>query len=88
MAAISGYDQALLEDPDSNQIQEALMVFDSICNSGYFVRTSIILFLNKVSLGICDFPSGFNCLKNRIDVVLRVIVFRSICSKNEYWFRH
>lgn len=59
LAAISGYDQALLEDPDSNQIQEALMVFDSICNSGYFIRTSIILFLNKVSLG-CSMPWNFS----------------------------
>ncbi|GAA6060353.1 hypothetical protein JCM10212_004537 [Sporobolomyces blumeae] len=47
LAAISGYDQVLLEDPDSNQMQEALMLFDSICNSQWFVRTSIILFLNK-----------------------------------------
>lgn len=31
-----------------NQMQEALMLFDSICNSHWFVRTSIILFLNKV----------------------------------------
>lgn len=32
-----------------NQMQEALMLFDSICNSQWFVKTSIILFLNKVS---------------------------------------
>ena len=29
-------------------MQEALVLFDSICNSRWFVRTSIILFLNKV----------------------------------------
>ncbi|KAM0746666.1 putative Gpa2-guanine nucleotide-binding protein alpha-2 subunit [Meredithblackwellia eburnea MCA 4105] len=50
LAAISGYDQALIEDPDSNQMQEALMLFDSICNSQWFVKTSIILFLNKVDI--------------------------------------
>lgn len=50
LAAISGYDQALLEDRDSNQMQEALMLFDSICNSQWFVRTSVILFLNKVDV--------------------------------------
>jgi len=50
LAAISGYDQCLLEDKDSNQMQEALMLFDSICNSQWFVKTSIILFLNKVDI--------------------------------------
>ena len=29
-------------------MQEALTLFDSICNSRWFVRTSIILFLNKI----------------------------------------
>ena len=43
LAAISGYDQGLIEDRDSNQMQEALMLFDSICNSTWFVRTSMIL---------------------------------------------
>lgn len=31
-------------------MQEALMLFDSICNSQWFTRTSIILFLNKDDL--------------------------------------
>lgn len=50
LAAISGYDQGLIEDRDSNQMQEALMLFDSICNSTWFVRTSMILFLNKMDI--------------------------------------
>ena len=29
---------------------EALTLFDSICNSRWFVNTSLILFLNKVDL--------------------------------------
>lgn len=47
LVAVSGYDECLVEDKDSNQMQEALMLFDSICNSQWFTRTSIILFLNK-----------------------------------------
>lgn len=43
----AGYPDSIL--PVQNQMQEALMLFDSICNSQWFVRTSIILFLNKVS---------------------------------------
>ncbi|CCX07719.1 guanine nucleotide binding protein, alpha subunit [Pyronema domesticum] len=50
LVAISGYDQCLVEDKDANQMQEALMLFESICNSQWFVKTSIILFLNKIDL--------------------------------------
>ena len=35
---------------EQNQMQEALMLFESICNSQWFLRTSIILFLNKIDL--------------------------------------
>ena len=31
-------------------MQEALTLFDSICNSRWFVKTSIILFLNKMDI--------------------------------------
>ncbi|GAB5588845.1 hypothetical protein Unana1_03745 [Umbelopsis nana] len=48
--AISGYDACLVEDKDSNQMHEALMLFDSICNSQWFRRTSMILFLNKIDV--------------------------------------
>ncbi|KAI9493133.1 guanine nucleotide binding protein, alpha subunit [Zychaea mexicana] len=50
VVAISGYDCCLVEDRDSNQMYEALMLFDSICNSKWFVNTSMILFLNKVDV--------------------------------------
>ncbi|RHZ59659.1 hypothetical protein Glove_362g28 [Diversispora epigaea] len=50
LVAISGYDQCLVEDRDANQMQEALMLFDSICNSQWFVNTSMILFLNKIDI--------------------------------------
>jgi len=50
LVAISEYDQMLYEDESINRMQEALALFDSICNSRWFVRTSIILFLNKIDL--------------------------------------
>ncbi|KAI9228044.1 MAG: putative Gpa2-guanine nucleotide-binding protein alpha-2 subunit [Piptocephalis tieghemiana] len=50
LVAISGYDQVLVEDHDTNQMHEALMLFDSICNSQWFLNTSVILFLNKLDL--------------------------------------
>lgn len=48
LVAISEYDQLLMEDETVNRMQEALTLFDSICNSRWFVKTSIILFLNKI----------------------------------------
>ncbi|KAF9409061.1 guanine nucleotide-binding protein subunit alpha [Podila epigama] len=48
LVAISEYDQLLLEDETVNRMQEALTLFDSICNSKWFVKTSIILFMNKI----------------------------------------
>lgn len=50
IVALSGYDACMVEDRRLNQMEEALMLFKSICNSKWFVRTSMILFLNKVDL--------------------------------------
>ncbi|KAJ6522081.1 G protein alpha-subunit [Mycena vulgaris] len=45
-ADLTEYDHMLYEDESVNRLQEALTLFDSICNSQWFVKTSIILFLN------------------------------------------
>ncbi|KAI9021026.1 G protein alpha subunit [Phycomyces nitens] len=50
LVAISEYDQVLLEDETVNRMQEALTLFESICNSRWFSKTSTILFLNKTDL--------------------------------------
>ncbi|ETO06615.1 G Protein, Alpha subunit family member (gpa-3) [Reticulomyxa filosa] len=57
VAAISEYDQVsyvfqkvLFEDEVTNRVVEAIHLFDDICNSSWFVKTSIILFLNKRDL--------------------------------------
>ncbi|OBZ87033.1 Guanine nucleotide-binding protein subunit alpha, partial [Choanephora cucurbitarum] len=50
LVAISEYDQVLIEDETVNRMQEALTLFDSICNSRWFIKTSIILFLNKIDI--------------------------------------
>lgn len=49
-AALSAYDLVLIEDETTNRMQESLQLFDSICNTKWFVKTSIILFLNKKDL--------------------------------------
>ncbi|CAI5450043.1 unnamed protein product [Caenorhabditis angaria] len=50
IAAISEYDQVLFEDETTNRMIESMRLFESICNSRWFINTSMILFLNKKDL--------------------------------------
>lgn len=50
LASLSGYDQALIEDVNANQMHEALMLFESLINGDWFKDKPIILFLNKYDL--------------------------------------
>ncbi|RCK57779.1 Guanine nucleotide-binding protein alpha-3 subunit [Candida viswanathii] len=47
---LSEYDQVLLEENGQNRLQESLLLFESICNSRWFARTSVVLFLNKIDV--------------------------------------
>ncbi|KAJ7712160.1 guanine nucleotide binding protein, alpha subunit [Mycena olivaceomarginata] len=44
----SEYDQVLLEEKE--RMRESLVLFESVVNSRWFLRTSIILFLNKIDV--------------------------------------
>lgn len=48
--ALSEYDQVLLEESGQNRMAESLVLFESVVNSRWFSRTSIILFLNKIDI--------------------------------------
>ncbi|GFZ46941.1 Guanine nucleotide-binding protein subunit alpha [Saitozyma sp. JCM 24511] len=48
--ALSEYDQVLLEENGQNRMQESLVLFESVINSRWFLRTSVILFLNKIDV--------------------------------------
>jgi len=50
IAAISEYDQVLREDETTNRIQEAMNLFQEIANCDCFIKTPIMLFLNKNDL--------------------------------------
>jgi len=50
LAALSAYDQRLYEDDNMNRMMEALDLFKQICNSRWFKKTVMILFLNKKDL--------------------------------------
>ncbi|ORE06055.1 heterotrimeric G-protein alpha subunit, GPA3-like protein [Rhizopus microsporus var. microsporus] len=48
--SLSEYDQVLLEESRQNRMLESLVLFESVVNSRWFVRTSIILFMNKIDI--------------------------------------
>lgn len=47
IVAISEYDQMLYEDENTNRIEEASTLWDSVANSRWFAQSSLVLFLNK-----------------------------------------
>ncbi|KIK53956.1 hypothetical protein GYMLUDRAFT_88288 [Collybiopsis luxurians FD-317 M1] len=65
---ISEYDQILYEDESissltsvdfrQNCLQEALILFDQLCNSKWFANTSIILFLNGIEIFAEKLPNS------------------------------
>jgi len=64
VAAISEYNQFLYEDQGTNRMDEALELFAEICNSKWFNKSSMILFLNKKDLlweKMCKFPIQGAC---------------------------
>uniref|UniRef100_A0A0N4ZK77 Guanine nucleotide-binding protein alpha-3 subunit n=1 Tax=Parastrongyloides trichosuri TaxID=131310 RepID=A0A0N4ZK77_PARTI len=50
VTAVSEYDEVLFEDETTNRMTESMRLFESICNSRWFISTSMILFLNKKDL--------------------------------------
>jgi GTPase SAR1 family protein len=50
VAALSEYDQVLFEDATTNRMTEAVQLFADICNNKYFLKSSLILFMNKRDL--------------------------------------
>ncbi|KAH6897864.1 heterotrimeric G-protein alpha subunit, GPA3-like protein [Coprinopsis sp. MPI-PUGE-AT-0042] len=46
--ALSEYDQVLFEEKTRNRLAQSLILFESVINSRWFMRTSIFLFLSKI----------------------------------------
>jgi GTPase SAR1 family protein len=47
IGVLSEYDLVLIEDDTTNRMVETLTLFEEICNSPFFVKTAMILMLNK-----------------------------------------
>lgn len=50
VVAINEYNQQMWECSTKNRMHDSLELFDSVCNSPYFEKTSMILFFNKTDL--------------------------------------
>ncbi|XP_051570443.1 guanine nucleotide-binding protein G(o) subunit alpha-like isoform X1 [Myxocyprinus asiaticus] len=50
MVALSGYDQIIAENHSTTSLHESMEFFSSICNSTFFKRASLVLFMNKIDL--------------------------------------
>lgn len=50
VVAVSDYDQFLVEDPTCSRMDEALLLFEQVCNLKEFASVPILLFLNKIDL--------------------------------------
>jgi len=74
VGVLSEYDQVLYEDATVNRMVETLVLFEDACNSHWFKKTAIILFLNKrdlfedkitrVPLTACPVFAGYNGPQN------------------------
>ncbi|TFK67544.1 G-protein alpha subunit [Pluteus cervinus] len=54
--ALSEYNQVLLEDQSQNRMRESLSLFEAVINSRWFLRTGVILFLNKIDVFKAKLP--------------------------------
>ncbi|ANZ76541.1 BA75_03732T0 [Komagataella pastoris] len=56
--SLSEYDQTLSENDEQNRLTESLVLFDSVVNSRWFTRSSILLCLNKIDILIDKLPAS------------------------------
>lgn len=71
--AMSEYDQTLYEDESHNRMHESLILFQTISNSDWLNKTSMILFLNKKDL-----------FAEKIKTSPLTIAFPEYTGENEY----
>ncbi|KAK0040125.1 guanine nucleotide-binding protein G(o) subunit alpha [Biomphalaria pfeifferi] len=50
VVAISAYDMCLIDEPSLNRLEESLKMFSQISNNRFFIKSTMILFLNKLDL--------------------------------------
>eukprot|EP00808_Paulinella_micropora_P016150 g1511.t1 len=73
VTAINEYDQVLYEDGATNRLHESLDLFQEICNSRWFKKAAMIVFLNKSDL-----------FKEKIEKVDMNVCFDSYTGGKDY----
>ncbi|KAJ6543066.1 guanine nucleotide binding protein, alpha subunit [Mycena capillaripes] len=48
--SLTGYSRFLIEDPSRNEMQDSMLIWESICNAGWFRGTPIMLCFTKNDL--------------------------------------
>jgi len=94
---LSAYDLKLYEDDETNRVEEALNLFDELCNSRWFRKTQIFVLLNKsdqlaekirkVPLSVC-FPDygGKNTFEDAVDYIRLQLEARMHDHKQIYFY--
>ncbi|CAE7483451.1 unnamed protein product [Symbiodinium microadriaticum] len=90
VAGLSEYNQVLFESKDRNRMDEALDLFEDVCNNSCFARSSIILFLNKRDLfeekiknsDISDFFSEYKGAKNDYDAGIKFFLIKFLARNH------
>ncbi|KDE02377.1 guanine nucleotide binding protein (G protein), alpha, other [Microbotryum lychnidis-dioicae p1A1 Lamole] len=93
VVAISEFNQTLREDETINRVSEACVLFESISNSRWFIRSGLLLFLNKIDLLESKlqhtlFSDSFPDYRGRNTLVevqqYMLSIFKSLCRKTIY----
>lgn len=67
--ALSEYDQVLLEESGQNRMAESLVLFESVINSRWFLRTSVIVRISRYHSGWLRLKTASSQLfLNKIDL--------------------
>ena len=75
VAALSCYDEIMFEDETKNAMDDSIELFHEVCNSPWFTKTAIILFLNKADLfkiKIQNVPLNV-CFKEYTGIIISII---------------
>ena len=90
VAGLSEFNQVLFENKERNRMEEALDLFEDICNNSCFAKSSVILFLNKRDLfeekikisDIVDYFPDYKGAKNDYDAGIKFFLIKFLARNH------
>lgn len=79
VAALSDYDQALVEDAAANRMVEAVALWSEICNAPFFADAAMLLLLNKADLFVEKLAAGVD-IRDDAGAIPRFLDYRGGCD--------